>query len=145
MGGRPVGTIRLVPYGLGLAPSEDLPCLPSEPADLASAWEVGRLVLEESYRCGPEALKRCLFLTLAHLVRTVPIANLFATCSPLLARLYRRFGFAVVAPDAVRTEEGAYWLIHGRVPDVLLGLAGSAEEERVARQLLIPWRAGAVH
>lgn len=134
-----------MPYGLGLALSEDLPFLPREPADRVHAWEVGRLVLDESYRCGPEALKRCLFLTLAHLVQTVPIANLYATCSPLLARLYRRFGFAVVAADAVRTEEGAYWLIHGRVPDVLLGLAGNGDEERLARQLLMTWRASAVH
>ena len=142
--GRLIGTIRLVPFGSGLAASESLPCLPAGQGDRHDAWEVGRLVLEEGYRCGPEALKRCLFLTLVHLVRTVRIANMYATCTPLLARLYRRFGFSVVARDAYMGEDGSYWLIHGTVPDVLVGLANDPAERELARGLLNDWRAAEV-
>jgi hypothetical protein len=106
------------------------------PQPMPAAWEVGRLVLAPEYRAGPEALKRCLFLTLAHLVDTVQIENLFATCTPILGRLYRRFGFSVMVKDACTGPEGAYSLIHGDVSTVFRALAGNEQERELAERCL---------
>jgi len=100
------------------------------------SWEVGRLVLGPQYRSGPEALKRCLFLTLLHLMQTTNIKNLFASCSPLLARLYRRFGFSVLVRNACSNGGESYSLIHGHAPSVLMALAGSDDEKALAGQEL---------
>ena len=103
---------------------------------MPAAWEVGRLVLAPEYRTGPEALKRCLFLTLAHLVDNMQIENLFATCTPVLSRLYRRFGFSVMVKDACQGAEGSYSLIHGDVATVFRALAGSEQERELAESRL---------
>ena len=108
----------------------------SSPHLMPAAWEVGRLVLAPEYRTGPEALKRCLFLTLAHLVDTLQIENLYATCTPVLSRLYRRFGFSVLVKDACQGEGGSYSLIHGDVPTVFRALAGSDRERELAESRL---------
>lgn len=105
-----------------------------------AAWEVGRLVLSPEFRTGPEALKRCLFLTLICLLRTHDVRNIYASCSPLLSRLYRRFGFKVVLKDACDQPDGAYSLIHGVVPEVLMALAGNEAELEVAERELSIWR-----
>jgi hypothetical protein len=101
-----------------------------------ASWEVGRLVLAPHYRSGPETLKRCLFLTLVHLVRTTEIENIFASCSPLLSRLYRRFGFSVIAKDVGKESADAFSIIHGEVPTVLHALANSAAERVQAEREL---------
>lgn len=122
----------------GLAPCEHL----VERHDISEelleeSWEVGRLVLGPQYRSGPESLKRCLFLTLVHLIEHSDVKNLFASCTPVLSRLYRRFGFSVIVKDASRDREGtSYSLIHGTVPDVLRALAGSEAERRQAEEIL---------
>ena len=100
------------------------------------SWEVGRLVLAPQYRSGPEALKRCLFLALVYLVRNTDIANLFASCSPILGRLYRRFGFSVLAKNACEGSLESYSLIHGDVPTVLRALAGTDAERTLAEEEL---------
>ena len=118
----------------GLAPCETVlqgqSLVPAHYYDLS--WEVGRLVLGPQYRTGPEALKRCLFLTLLYLIRNVQIANLFATCNPVLGRLYRRFGFSVLVKNACERSEQSYSVIHGNVPTVLRALASTAEEQALA-------------
>jgi len=101
-----------------------------------ASWEVGRLVLAPQYRSGPEALKRCLFLTLLYLVRNREIKNLFATCTPVLGRLYRRFGFTVMVKDACRDPAESFSLIHGPVGTVLRALAGSEAESSLAEHEL---------
>ena len=126
----------------GLAPCEKLlsrqSILPA--THYEAPWEVGRLVLAPQYRSGPEALKRCLFLTLVYLMRTHEIQNLYASCSPLLSRLYRRFGFSVVMKDACEEPDGRYSLIHGSVPAVLAALTGDNDGEReVAARVLFEW------
>ncbi len=108
----------------------------SAPQLMPGAWEVGRLVLAPEYRAGPDHLKRCLFLTLEHLVDTTDIANLFASCTPVLSRLYRRFGFTVLAKDACASADGSYSLIHGAVPTVYQALAGSEAERAAVQQRL---------
>lgn len=122
----------------GLAPCEAILQRQSLlPADFYKAsWEVGRLVLAPEYRSGPEALKRCLFLTLLYLVRTRDIKNLFATCNPVLGRLYRRFGFSAIVKNASEEPSGSFSLIHGPVPAVLLALAGSDTERSLAEREL---------
>jgi hypothetical protein len=118
----------------GLAPCEGvLEGQSLVPANFYDAsWEVGRLVLAPQYRAGPEALKRCLFLALVYLVRNTEIANLFATCNPVLGRLYRRFGFSVLVKNACEGGGESYSLIHGDVPTVLRALAGTDQERALA-------------
>ena len=121
----------------GLAPCEKLLQRHGIPPELCEeSWEVGRLVLAPRYRSGPDSLKRCLFLTLLHLIDHTSVENLFASCTPLLSRLYRRFGFDVVVKDASCDGEGTYHLIHGTVPNVLRALAGNADERELAEDIL---------
>jgi hypothetical protein len=122
----------------GLAPCEGLAELHGLPLDLLQdSWEVGRLVLGPQYRSGPESLKRCLFLTLVHLIEHTDVQNLFASCTPVLSRLYRRFGFNVLVKDASRSDDASYNLIHGTVTDVLRALAGNEAERELAEEILI--------
>lgn len=126
----------------GLAPCEKLVDQHDIPEELLQdSWEVGRLVLDPRYRAGPEFLRRCLFLTIVHALEHYEMENLFASCTPVLARLYRRFGFRVLVKDAMRDGDGSYCLIHGSVPDVLRALAGDAAEQQLAEQILLE-RAG---
>jgi len=121
----------------GLAPCEQLVGRHGVDDTLcSSAWEVGRLVLAPRYRSGPEALKRCLYLTLVYLLEHTEVENLFASCTPVLSRLYRRFGFNVVVKDASCDSEGTYSLIHGTVPGVLRALAGTELERHAAEEIL---------
>lgn len=50
-------------------------------------------------------------------------ANAFATCTPVLARLYRRFGFTVLQKEACRIDGEPYALIHGTVESVREAIA----------------------
>lgn len=121
----------------GLAPCEKLLERHGIPDELRrESWEVGRLVLAPRYRSGPESLKRCLFLTLVHLIEHTDVENLFASCTPLLSRLYRRFGFSVLVKDASRDAEDSYNVIHGTVPGVLRALAGDEDERELAEDIL---------
>lgn len=97
---------------------------------------MGRLVLAPQYRSGPEALKRCLFLALLYLLRNTNIENLFATCNPVLGRLYRRYGFSVLVKNACEGPGETYSLIHGNVPAVLRALAGTDVERQQAEEEL---------
>jgi hypothetical protein len=119
----------------GLAPCEALldgqSVLPAHCYD--ASWEVGRLVLAPEYRAGPEVLKRCLFVTLLHLLRTTQIENVFAVCTPVLARLYRRLGCSVIMKDACDGADGVLSLIHGKASGVLLALASNEEEKLLAQ------------
>ncbi|MBC7467710.1 MAG: hypothetical protein H7322_00155 [Ramlibacter sp.] len=98
-----------------------------------ASWEVGRLVLAPEYRAGAEVLKRCLFVTLLHLLRTTQIENVFAVCTPVLARLYRRLGCSVIIKDACEGTEGELSLIHGKASTVLMALASNEEETLLAQ------------
>ncbi|MCY7319335.1 MAG: N-acetyltransferase [Ramlibacter sp.] len=118
----------------GLAPCEALldgqSVLPAHCYN--ASWEVGRLVLAPEYRAGPEVLKRCLFVTLLHLLRTTEIENVFAVCTPVLARLYRRLGCSVIIKEACAGADQSLSLIHGKASTVLLALASNEEEKLLA-------------
>ncbi|HEY8359724.1 MAG TPA: N-acetyltransferase [Ramlibacter sp.] len=121
----------------GLAPCEHLVERHAVDEGLRDeSWEVGRLVLAPRFRSGPEVLKRCLYLTLVHLIETTAVENLFASCTPLLSRLYRRFGFDVMIREASQDANGSYSLIHGQVPQVLRALSGDPIEREVAEAML---------
>lgn len=127
--------MRLIPFGRGLSPAESVVQQHGVAQDLwEGAWEVGRLVLAPAYRSRPAVLRACFALILMRFIEVAPTANFFATCSPALSRLYRRFGFSVLVKDAVQTAEGSFYLIHGSVPSVRLAVAteGLASQRLVA-------------
>lgn len=135
--GEYIGTIRLLPMNQGLAPCEKLVQAHGiDPSLQHQSWEVGRLVLAPQYRSGPDALKRLLFLTLLYLLEHTGVENLFASCTPVLSRLYRRFGFNVVVRDASQDAQGSYSLIHGTVPSVLSALAGDDDDRDLAEEII---------
>lgn len=87
------------------------------------AWEVGRLVLAPEYRSGQDVLKRCLYLTLEYLCNHWEVNNLYASCSHVLSRLYRRFAFTAHSKDVpLKGTEKIYTLIHGHPASVLAAL-----------------------
>jgi len=91
------------------------------------AWEAGRLVIDSDYRVGQDVLKRCLYLTLLHMLEHVAVDHLLGSCTHLLSRLYRRFGFTVVARDAALPGlEKTYSLIHGDVASVYAALGSTS-------------------
>ncbi|MEJ5988939.1 hypothetical protein WG902_02985 [Ramlibacter sp. PS3R-8] len=59
-------------------------------------------------------------------------ANAFATCTPVLARLYRRFGFTVMQKEACRIDGEPYSLIHGTVDSVREAIAQEQGQRRAA-------------
>jgi N-acyl-L-homoserine lactone synthetase len=127
----------------GLAPCDKLVRQHAIPESLLDeSWEVGRLVLDPHYRSGFDSLKRLLFLSLVDILDHHPIDNLFASCTPVLSRLYRRFGFSVLVKDASQDAGGSYSLIHGHVPEVLRALAATAEERAQVERFLALRHAG---
>lgn len=115
------GTIRVLPMGQGVAPCDGLvERAGSVPAELLeNAWEVGRLVLDPAHRGGPDLLRRCLCLTLAHVMDHTDARHFFASCRPALARLYRRFGMEVIVRDLGGCPgDEPYCLIHGDVDSI---------------------------
>ncbi len=119
-----VGTIRAMPMCHGLTLTERLIAdTPHAVRARANDWEMGRLVLDPSFRAGPELLRHCLYLALSFLDENRTVDGLHASCTPMLARLYRRLGFETVASDVPLTgTDKTYTLIHGpfqRVFDAL--------------------------
>lgn len=133
--GQLVGTVRAVPmrYGLTLAEKLLRQVLP-EPGDmLDDSWEMGRLVISPDFRSGHEALRRCLLLSLSFLHDRAAVANLHATCTSALARLYRRNGFEVVARDVpLQGTPKTYTLIHGPYSRVMASLLRADERHDTA-------------
>jgi hypothetical protein len=94
-------------------------------------------VLAPEYRSNAEILKTCLLLTFMQFLDVTERANAFATCTPVLGRLYRRFGFTVVQKDACRIDGEPYSLIHGTVESVREAIAlarAPASAPAVARE-----------
>ena len=87
-------------------------------------WEVGRLVLVPRYRADVAALKHCLFLALNFACEYAEVSHLYAACTHVLSRLYRRFGFQPFARDVpLRGTDKLYTLIRGTGAQVLQTLA----------------------
>lgn len=117
-----IGTLRLVPMHKGLTLLEELLEQRQliDPAIRQSNWEIGRLVLNPEYRSGPDLVKRCVFLGVSYFAQHTDGQHLFASCSPVLSRLYRRFGLSTIVNNLrVDGTDGSYVLMRGRVSDVL--------------------------
>jgi predicted GNAT family N-acyltransferase len=131
--GERIGTIRIVPLGRGLTLTEQLfdhlgdTVARPRPGE----WEVGRLVLAPEYRSDVNALRHCLHLALDYACSHGRVDALYATCTHALSRLYRRFGFSVVARDVPLIGTGkAYTLIRGASFDVAAALGGLTVQGR---------------
>ena len=93
----------------------------------AHDWEVGRLALAPEYRTDVDALRHCLDIALQYACAATRVDHLFATCTHVLSRLYRRFGFAVIARDVpLAGTPKTYTLIRGGSAAVAAGLASRA-------------------
>ncbi len=125
--GHIVGTIRMVPLGHDLTLTELLLKQPGvqAPERTGTQWEVGRLVLAPDFRADVDTLRRCLYLSLSYASSITTVGDLFASCTHVLGRLYRRFAFSTFATDVYHPSvDKSYTLIHGRAPQVLRALAG---------------------
>jgi len=125
--GELIGTIRIVPMGHGLTLTEEL--LPQLGADAPSPmhgdWEVGRLVVAPDYRSDIDTLRQCMHQSLVYGCRQARVARLYATCTHVLSRLYRRFGFTAYARDVPLRDTGkAYTMISGPANTVSQFLSG---------------------
>lgn len=123
--GQVIGTIRVVPMHSGLTLTEMLLAQgnTSVPVSQGERWEVGRLVLDPEFRSDPDTLRQCLFLALSYLTEHSQANDLYASCSHVLGRLYRRFGFTAFASDVLLAgTEKKYTLIHGVASEVLRAL-----------------------
>ncbi|MEP6824150.1 MAG: N-acetyltransferase [Ramlibacter sp.] len=97
----------------------------SEPMLGNGNWEVGRLVLAPEFRSDVDALRHCLFLALDYSCNYTQVGNLYASCTHVLSRLYRRFGFQAFARDVpLPGTQKTYALIHGGSRQVLAALSG---------------------
>lgn len=125
LGGEWIGTIRIVPLGYQLTLTETLvPHAVGVPAIQPGDWEVGRLVLAPEYRTDVDALRHCLQMALQYACQASRVDHLFATCTHVLGRLYRRFGFEVVAREVpLPGTPKVYTLIRGCSQAVATGLS----------------------
>ncbi|QBR03814.1 N-acetyltransferase [Paraburkholderia pallida] len=96
-----------------------------DPSLLEDSWEIGRLVLDPAYRHGQDLLKKCSVLALRFICENSNAKNFHASCSHVLSRLYRRFGFSALARDVpLAGTEKTYTLIHSGLADVTRALVG---------------------
>ena len=97
---------------------------PDAPPIGSGDWEVGRLVLAPAYRTDVDALRHCLHIALKYACAATHVEHLFATCTHVLSRLYRRFGFAVVAREVpLAGTSKSYTLIRGGSAQIEAGLS----------------------
>jgi N-acyl-L-homoserine lactone synthetase len=130
--GETIGTIRIVPMGYELTLADTLFAQLGEavPPPGPHAWEVGRLVLAHECRSDVDALRRCLFLSLDYARRQARVETLYAACTHVLGRLYRRFGFSPIASGVqLAGTDKIYTLIQGDADHVLRCLSGSREAQ----------------
>lgn len=95
------------------------------PAQTSGDWEVGRLVLAPEYRSDVDALRHCLYIALQYACANARVDYLYASCTHVLGRLYRRFGFTVFAKEVpLAGTQKSYTLIRGASAEVARGLSG---------------------
>lgn len=121
-----IGTIRIVPMGYQLTLTETLlkQLGTAAPAVTPADWEVGRLVLAPEHRSDVEALRYCLSLAIGYACANTHIGSLYASCTHVLSRLYRRFAFTAFARDVpLPGADKLYTLISGSAPRVAQALS----------------------
>ncbi|MBB5402049.1 putative GNAT family N-acyltransferase [Paraburkholderia youngii] len=125
--GQLIGTMRFVPMTHDLTLTEKLQKGANiDPSLLEDSWEVGRLVLDPAFRHGQDLLKKCFVLALCFVCENSSGKNFHASCSYVLSRLYRRFGFSPIATNVpLPGSDKIYTLIHGALVDISRALMGS--------------------
>lgn len=116
-----------MPIGYGLTLTEQLlPGAGAAAPDLVQGdWEVGRLVLAPDHRSDVEALRQCLHAAVVYGLEHAHVKHLYATCTHVLSRLYRRFGFTAFARDvSLPGTSKVYTMISGAAQPVARALAG---------------------
>ncbi|HEX2545451.1 MAG TPA: hypothetical protein VHL79_11260 [Ramlibacter sp.] len=106
-----VGTLRFVPSGLDLTAAERLAGGIGDAATKilgAGSWEIGRLIVAPDER-SPEVLTQCLTLALEALMEEREVERFYAIATPVMARLWRRWGMRPVAP--LRGASGREFLL----------------------------------
>jgi hypothetical protein len=92
------------------------------------SWDSGRLVLAPQYRVGQDVVRRCVYLMMLHMVENTDVQYLLGSCTYALSRLYRRFGFTLLAKNVpLQGTEKNYTLIHGPILDLVVKLGSSVE------------------
>ena len=117
-----IATIRAVPTGQNLTLTESVWSDLADCRDLTEpgTLEIGRLIVAPEFRRA-DLLPKYFRMCLGKLITDGQATHLHASCSPLLARLYRRFGFSTRA--TIRRESGLeHVLIGARVEDVARAL-----------------------
>lgn len=118
-----------MPIGYGLTLTEQL--LPEAGPQATAAgqgdWEVGRLVLAPEHRSDVDALRACLHAAVVYGLEHAHVRHLYATCTHVLSRLYRRFGFTAFAREVpLRGTSKVYTMISGAAQPVARALAGQS-------------------
>lgn len=86
-------------------------------------------MLAPEYRSDVDALRHCLMLALDYACAHARVDRLFATCTHVLSRLYRRFGFSVFARDVpLPGTPKVYTLIRGASREIAAALGGGASQ-----------------
>ncbi|AEG93109.1 hypothetical protein Rta_20160 [Ramlibacter tataouinensis TTB310] len=92
---------------------------------------MGRLVLAPEHRSDVDALRHCLHLALQYACTHRQVDDLYASCTHVLGRLYRRFGFNAFAKDVpLSGTEKRYTLICGGSTGVAASLSGRNDTNR---------------
>ncbi len=100
---------------------------PGTPTTGPGDWEVGRLVLAPEWRTDVDALRCCLRMSLEFAFTQARVDHLFAACTHVLSRLYRRFGFAEIAREVpLPGTPKTYTLIRGSASSIAAGLSAPA-------------------
>jgi predicted GNAT family N-acyltransferase len=129
-----MGTIRIVPLGWQLTLTETLLAQmgANAPVPRLGDWEVGRLVLAPEYRSDVDALRRCMCLAMEYACTHSRVERLYASCTHVLSRLYRRFGFEVFAREVpLPGTPKAYTLIRGTSRDVAAALGVRSQPQNI--------------
>lgn len=128
---RLVATLRFVPSGHGMTGLERLLYRAALPKDIVTphSCEVGRVVVAPEDR-HPDMLGQCFSLALVEITRMRPVKQFYAIATPLVARLWRRYGMQVAA--TIHGVSGTeYKVIQGRAVDVAKAL-------KLPKNLLMP-------
>lgn len=127
-----LATIRFVPCGHRLTAAERIA---GDHAHVLGAgnWEVGRLIVAPGER-SPELLQECLTLALQALIEEREVKNFYAIATPIMARLWRRFGMRPAA--SLRGASGRdFMLVSGPVAAVAAALDVPLPAARAATPL----------
>ena len=129
-----IGTIRVTPIGYGYTLTEQLLKLHNFRHKFECySWDVGRLAVKKQCR-SPQTLFSCIYLTTKYcLENSLPCEHLLSACNGMAARLYKRFGFNLIASDlSLALTDKSYSIIYVSTHELMLSLSLVAEEPKLA-------------